>query len=71
MACVNPDGTITASARAILAALARSATPEGIAAETNLPLFRVRSALRELVEAGLVAAGDAGYALTEDGRKRL
>ena len=72
MACVNPDGTLSASARAILAALEHSATAELVAAETNLPLFRVRSGLRELVEAGLVAKnGEAGYSLTDEGRKRL
>jgi DNA-binding IclR family transcriptional regulator len=71
MACVNPDGTLSGSARAILAALQRNGTAEAIAAETKLPLFRIRSALRELVEAGLAAAGDAGYTLTEAGRARL
>jgi predicted transcriptional regulator len=70
MACVNPDGTVTASAKAILAALRNAQSPEGIATETNLALFRVRSALRELAEAGLVAVDASGYALTEEGRKR-
>jgi DNA-binding IclR family transcriptional regulator len=72
MACVNPDGTLSASARAILAALEHRATAELVAAETKLPLFRVRSGLRELVEAGLVVKnGEAGYSLTDEGRTRL
>jgi DNA-binding IclR family transcriptional regulator len=71
MACVNPDGTVTPSAKAILAALQKDAAPEQIAAEASLPLFRVRSALRELAEAGLVAPVEARYSLTEEGRKRV
>ena len=71
MACVNPDGTVSPSAKAILAALDRAATPEQVAADAKLPLFRVRSALRELAQAGLVEAAEGGHALTEEGRKRI
>ena len=71
MACVNPDGTVSASAKAILAALTQAATPEQVAAAANLPLFRVRSALRELLGAGLVVLEDGGYRLTEAGRARI
>ena len=71
MACVNPDGTVTASATAILTALRAVATAEQIAPLAGLPLFRVRSALRELVEAGLVVAGDGSYRLSEAGRARI
>ena len=71
MACVNPDGTVTASATAILTALRSAGTAEQIAPLASLPLFRVRSALRELVEAGLVAAVDGTYRLTETGRSRI
>ncbi len=55
MACVNADGTLSASGRAILGAVEQPATPEQVAAATGLPLFRVRSGLRELVAAGLVS----------------
>lgn len=71
MACVNADGTLSASALAILAAVERPATAEQVAAATKLPLFRVRSAMRELVDASLVAKEEAGYTLTDEGRKRL
>ncbi len=71
MACVNPDGTVSASARAILAELDRVSTPERIAAEVGLPLFRVRSSLRELAAAGLVEATEGGHVLTAEGRKRV
>ena len=71
MACVNPDGTVTPSAVAILAALRSADTAELIAPSAGLPLFRVRSALRELVAAGLVAVVDGRHSLTEEGLARL
>jgi len=71
MACVNPDGTITASATAILTALRSATTAEQVASLTGLPLFRVRSALRELLGAGLVVMEDGAYRLTEAGRARI
>jgi hypothetical protein len=37
----------------------------------GLPLVRVRSALREFVEAGLVVANDGSYRLREEGRARI
>ena len=71
MACVNPDGTLTASARAILVAVRSSRAADEIASATGLPLFRVRSALRELTEAGLVAVSEGGPQLTAAGDARL
>ncbi|HEX7590783.1 MAG TPA: hypothetical protein VF375_02440 [Candidatus Limnocylindrales bacterium] len=71
MACVNPDGTITPSAIAILTALRSADTAELIVSATDLPLFRVRSALRELVAAGLVAVVDGRHRLTDAGLARL
>jgi hypothetical protein len=41
--------------RAILKAVRRPASPEEAAAATGLPLYRVRSGLREMAAAGLVA----------------
>jgi DNA-binding IclR family transcriptional regulator len=55
MACISADGTLSASGQAMLAALERVATEEEVAGVTGLPLFRVRSGLRELVAAGLVS----------------
>ena len=71
MACVNPDGTVTPSAIAILTALRSADTAELIAPLAGLPLFRVRSALRELVAAGLVIADDGRHRLTDAGLARL
>jgi DNA-binding IclR family transcriptional regulator len=71
VACVNPDGTVTPSAIEILTALRSADTAELIAPLTGLPLFRVRSALRELVATGLVAVVDGRHSLTEAGLARL
>ena len=71
MACVNPDGTMTPSAISILTALRSADAAELIAPATGLPIFRVRSALRELVAAGLVEVADGHHKLTDAGLARL
>jgi predicted transcriptional regulator len=70
VACVNPDGTVEPVARAVLLALRSSASPEGVARQVRLPLYRVRSSLRELAQAGLVEERGGTYGLTEAGRTR-
>ena len=67
MACVNPDGTITGSARAMLSLLAEAMTPEEAAQKSGQPLFKVRSSLREMGEAGLVVAEGDKYRASEKG----
>jgi predicted transcriptional regulator len=72
MACVSPDGKPTETGMAMLAALNKgNSSPEDIAAETGRPLFRVRSGLRELLGAGLVAESGESYSLTEQGKSVL
>lgn len=61
MACVQPDGTLSASGKALLAAIDEPATPEDVARATGMPLFRVRSGLRELVAADLVRQDGARF----------
>lgn len=59
MACVNPDGEITEAARKILSSMERPVPLAQVADQTGLPMYRIRSAMRELAEAGLAAeAGD-------------
>jgi len=54
MACISPDGKPTESGAKILRALKSGlGSAEEIAKDTELPLFRVRSGLRELTQAGL------------------
>jgi len=68
MACVSPDGKPTESGSKMLRALqAGSKSPEEIAKNTGLPLFRVRSGLRELAQAGLAAQKEDSYKLSEEG----
>lgn len=71
MPCVKPDGTLEPMAQAIVRALSTSRTAEGVCEHLRLPLYRVRSTLRELLEAGLVAERDGVYDLTDSGRRRV
>jgi predicted transcriptional regulator len=45
--------------------------PEEIAKDTGLPIFRVRSGLRELTQAGLVELKSDNYVLTENGSELI
>lgn len=68
MACVSPDGKPTESGAKMLRALrAGSKSPEEVAQETGLPLFRVRSGLRELSQADLVVEKAGKYGITDKG----
>ena len=68
MACINPDGKPTESGTKMLRALqAGLKSPEDVAQETGLPLFRVRSGLRELTQAGLADQQEDRYALSQKG----
>jgi len=58
-------------AQAILRALRTPRTAEGVCDHLRLPLYRVRSTMRELFEAGLVVERDSVYALTDRGRGRV
>jgi len=71
MACISPDGKPTESGTKMLRALKSAlGTPEEIAQDTGLPLFRVRSGLRELTQAGLATQNDK-YQLTEKGEELI
>lgn len=71
MACVNNQGELSESARRMLAALENPVTPAEVADLTELPLFRVRSGLREMAAAGLVDLKDGVYTPTQQGRALL
>jgi predicted transcriptional regulator len=71
MACVNPDGTISETAKSILRAVQNPMTVQEAAAESKQPLFVVRSALRELNGAGLVEETDGKYVITTEGQESL
>jgi DNA-binding IclR family transcriptional regulator len=46
-------------------------SPEEVASKAGLPLFRVRSGLRELTEAGLAKQKGDKYELSEEGAKLI
>jgi DNA-binding IclR family transcriptional regulator len=70
MACISPDGKPTESGAKMLHALkAKAGSAEEVAQKAGLPLFRVRSGLRELEQAGLASAKGDKYELTPKGDK--
>lgn len=71
MACVNPDGSLSESGRKLLSVLAEPLTPDEVSRQTGQPLFKVRSSLREMVEAGLINEADGRYAVTARGKELL
>jgi DNA-binding IclR family transcriptional regulator len=71
MACVNADGTITPTAKALLQSLESPLGPEAIAAKIGAPLFRVRSSLRELQAAGFVSESGGLFRMTDQGRTKI
>ena len=72
MACISPDGKPTESGTKMLRALqAGLKSPEEVAQETGLPLFRVRSGLRELTQAGLADQSGEKYKLSPKGVEML
>jgi predicted transcriptional regulator len=70
MACINPDGSLTPAAQAVITALKTPRTSAELAQATSLPVYRIRSTIRELIEAGLVLETDGRYQLTENGLRR-
>ena len=72
MACISPDGKPTESGTKMLRALqSGQKSPEEIAGKTGLPLFRIRSGLRELTQAGLAEQKEDKYELSEKGAQLI
>ena len=72
MACVSPDGKPTESGTKMLRALKSGlGSAEEIAQSTGLPLFRVRSGLRELTQAGLANQKNDKYEVTDKGAELI
>jgi DNA-binding IclR family transcriptional regulator len=70
MACISPDGKPTESGAKMLRALrAKTGSAEEVAQKAGLPLFRVRSGLRELEQAGLVSQKGEQYELSAKGNE--
>lgn len=71
MACINPDGSITRPARAMLSAMRQPATLEQVSRDSGVPLYRVRSVIRELLDAKLAAADGEMHSVTGLGLEKL
>jgi predicted transcriptional regulator len=72
MPCVSPDGKPTPSGMALLNSLENGALfPKEIVGKTGQPLFRIRSGLRELKNAGFVEEAEGKYKLTKNGEAVL
>jgi len=72
MPCVSADGKPTSTGMATLKSLKdESLTPEEVSSKTGQPLFRVRSGLRELKNAGFVEEREGKFTLSEAGKSIL
>ena len=71
MACIDADGKLTRSGELILLAMMDPADVEFVAKESGLPLFKVRSAVRELSKAGLLEEVEGGIKVTDQGIEKL
>jgi hypothetical protein len=71
MACISPDGVLTEQATQVLRLLLPGRTLEALAEEGGLPLYRLRSSARELMQAGLVEEADGTYRTTAAGQAKL
>lgn len=72
MACLNPDGTLTAIARTVLGAVEGGiGEEEALAQAAGIPLWRLRASLREIGAVGLITAQGGGHMLTDKGREVL
>lgn len=70
MACVNPDGTISESGRAVLRAASEPISPAEIAKAAGQPLFKVRSSIRQLVDAGFLEEKEGKYITSPAGKEK-
>ena len=71
MPCMDSSGELTEMAAKILAAMVDPISLDEVAAKTGLALYRVRSAARELVGAGLAEEKDGTYVVAEAGRAAM
>jgi len=71
MPCVNPDGSITDSAKALLKVIESPLTAEEISKKVGQPLFKIRSSLREMVDAELIKEEGNKYVISESGKEKI
>ncbi|MEW5953574.1 MAG: hypothetical protein AB1815_07510 [Bacillota bacterium] len=71
MACIAPDGSVTRPGRKMLEAMKAPRALEDVALVAEIPLYRVRSVIRELLDAGLAEEKDGLYSITGKGLAKL
>ncbi|MBN1901155.1 helix-turn-helix transcriptional regulator [Candidatus Sumerlaeota bacterium] len=71
MACIDPSGVLSPTAKAVLQTLQAPMSAQDLAEKMKVPLFKVRASLREMMEAGLVKNEGEAYVITDQGREKL
>lgn len=71
MGCVNSDGSLTSSARELLKMLGEPHSAQEVGQASGQPLFKVRSSMREMVEAELIEESDGKYKTTVKGKSLI
>jgi len=71
MPCINPDGTLTESAKTLLKAAYEPMSAEDLAKKIGLPLYKVRSSVREMMEVGLIKETEGKFLITGKGKAFL
>ena len=68
--CVNPEGSLTFSAKELLKILATPLDEMEISSMLSKPLFKIRSILREMIGANLIEQKEGKFVITEEGKKK-
>ncbi len=71
MPCVLPDGSVAPVAKKILSTALQEKSEEEISKLTGIPIYRVRSSIRELLDAGLIEEKGGKYLTTEKGKEKI
>ncbi|WP_216831425.1 hypothetical protein [Alkalihalobacterium elongatum] len=72
MACVTSDGNLTSSAKDLLQVIQHEAlSADQIAKKINMPLFKVRSNLRDMASMGFVIEENESYKMNPKVEKLL
>jgi len=71
MPCVLPDGSVTPTAKKVLSAATEPKSTEEMAKTAEVPIYRVRSSIRELLEAGFLEEKEGKYITTQKGREKI
>jgi predicted transcriptional regulator len=67
MVCINPDGSLGPTGKAILSSLIQPGSLDHIARNTNLPAHQINPCLQRLLNAGLVVEKQGSFEITDIG----